>query len=114
MSTPHPMLSETLLGMAQAALRIPPYRGRRTNVSTIFRWITDGVKLPSGRQLKLEGIRLAGRWLTSTEAIDRFLTAQNDAWNPDPAGSPAAASRTPTARRRSSEDASKRLQEAGL
>jgi hypothetical protein len=112
MSTEHPLLRETLINLSQAARRIPAFRGSgRCHPSTIFRWLTTGVKLPNGEQLRLEGFRLAGRWLTSEQAVDRFLLAQNEAWNPEPIHQPALPIRTPTQRQRASERAAEELDE---
>jgi hypothetical protein len=69
--------SETLLSMGQAARKFPPYRQNRpVNPSTIWRWICDGVKLRDGTVVRLEGVRCGDRWLTSQEAIARFIDAQ--------------------------------------
>src|SRR5262245_33811722 len=94
--------TETLMGLPQAARSIPSGRGNRpVNPRTLFRWISTGVKLPSGQVLRLEAVRLGGRWLTSAEALQRFADAQT----PD-LGQPALPlPRTPTARRRDSERA---------
>src|SRR5262249_43561425 len=110
----HPLLSECLLSLAQAARKIPPYRGNRTNPSTIFRWICIGVKMPDGHVLKLEGLRLAGRWLTSEEALQRFLAAQNAVCHPDPDSPPISTIRTPNQRLRASQKAADQLEEMGI
>src|SRR5215470_1017100 len=82
--------SEQLLSLPQAARRFPPYRqDRPVNPSTVWRWISAGVKLPDGRRVKLGAVRLSGRWLTSIEAIERFIAAQTPAPADDTA-SPAA------------------------
>jgi hypothetical protein len=71
------ILSETTLSLAQAAARLPSFRlGKPVNASTVWRWINDGVKLPDGTTVRLEAVRLAGRWLTSAEALARFADAQ--------------------------------------
>jgi hypothetical protein len=106
------LLSEELISLAQAASRIPPYRKRRTNPSTIFRWLTQGIKMPSGEMLRLEGIRLAGRWLTSSQALTRFLETQNAACNPVISDAPKP--RTPTQRERASAQAGKELEAMGV
>jgi len=60
--------SEALLTMAQAARLRPLGRGGRpTHPSTIYRWISRGV-----RGFRLEGIRLGGTLYTSREALQRF------------------------------------------
>jgi hypothetical protein len=67
--------TESLLTLSQAA-RVRPLgrRGRPTHHSTVYRWISRGV-----RGCKLEAIRLGGTLYTSREALQRFgeaLTAQ--------------------------------------
>jgi hypothetical protein len=65
--------TEELLSLRDAAKRIPPgRRGKRAHLSTVLRWITIGVKGPKSENVKLEGIRLGSRWLTSSEALQRF------------------------------------------
>jgi hypothetical protein len=95
------LLGENLLSISQAAKRVPAFRGRAARPSTIFRWLTIGVKMPDGSTLKLEGIRLAARWLTTAEALTRFLATQNAAYNPDstPVTPPTATQRERAAKR---------------
>lgn len=122
MAEANPLLSETLLSLRQAAARVPSYHGsaaRGCNASTVFRWIVDGVRIPGGR-LKLEAVRLAGRWLTSVEALNRFLATQDTVCRPEgqePPDRPVASHlspRTPEQRKRDSERASRELQKAGI
>ena len=61
--------SETLLTLTSASRRFR--LDRPVNPSTVWRWVKKGVRLPDGRRLKLEAIRLGGRWWTSLEAIER-------------------------------------------
>jgi|SRR5579864_1707896 len=105
------LLNEQLLSLSMAAKKIPPYRGRRTNPSTIFRWIKTGVNLAGGHILKLEAIRIAGRWVTSAEAIERFVAAQNQPTDDAPLQQ---SPRTPGQRRRASERAGKQLEKLGV
>jgi hypothetical protein len=116
------LLSENLLSLREGALRFPGYRGKRCNAQTLARWIMDGVKLSNGDVLKLEGFRLAGRWLTTAEAITRFLVAQNEAWHADrtdaaeSGGGARASPRPPRSagrRRVASERAARQLEKAG-
>lgn len=44
----------------------------RLHPSTIQRWIHRGVLGPAGSRVKLEALRLGGRWYTSVEALQRF------------------------------------------
>jgi hypothetical protein len=39
------------------------------NPSTTFRWVTNGAKGPGGRVVKLEAVRVGGRWITSRAAL---------------------------------------------
>jgi hypothetical protein len=65
--------------LGQATRLFPPYRKNRpVNTSTVFRWITEGVKLPDGTHLKLEAARVGGRYRTSAQAIERFIRRQNE------------------------------------
>jgi hypothetical protein len=69
---------ETLLTLAQAArLRPPGRQGRPTHPSTIYRWISRGV-----RGCKLEAIRLGGTLYTSREALQRFAERLTGAAGP--------------------------------
>ena len=108
MSTnPSHLLAETLIGLCDAARRLPPARrGRPVSFSCVLRWITSGVPGPDGKRVKLEGVRVGGRWLTSEEALARWaerLTPRLDAEQ-------AAAPRTPGQRNRASERAAKELE----
>lgn len=68
------LLAETVISLAQAAAACP---GRRTAArlapSTIFRWLSRGVRAASGDRVRLEAVRLGGRWVTSSEALARFV-----------------------------------------
>jgi hypothetical protein len=101
------ILNGSGLNLAAAARVFPPYRGSKPiNPSTIFRWIMSGVRLPDGMLLHLEARRVGGRWLTSREAIQRFIDAQT----PNRAnGSASRAERTKNAAR-----AGKELERAGF
>ena len=94
------ILSEKLISLVEAAKRLPPGRnGKPTHVSTILRWILHGI-----RGVKLEAVRCGGRWVTSEEALARFMQRltpdlQNDAPAP----------RTPAQRQRASEVAGREL-----
>jgi hypothetical protein len=65
--------SEKLISLADAAKLVPPgRRGKRTHLSTVLRWVLRGARGPSSERVKLEAVRLGGRWLTSAEALQRF------------------------------------------
>jgi len=103
--------TENPIPLITAAKLVPPSRsGKRTHISTLMRWILTGSKSPSGKVVRLEAIRLGGRWLTSREALLRFserLTPQFD-------GEPAPPPRSPAARTRASERAAKQLDAIGI
>ena len=55
---------------------IPPSRsGKRVHVSTLIRWIRQGLKTSHGQRVRLEAVRVGGKWATSLEALDRFFHA---------------------------------------
>jgi hypothetical protein len=102
---------EELITLTQAARLIPPARrGKRTHLSTILRWILDGAKAPNGTVVKLEGVRLGGRWLTTKQALQRFAEALTPDLNAERAQPP----RSPTARHRASERAEVELTKLGI
>lgn len=55
----------------------------RKTVRTVVRWITDGYPAAGG-VVRLEAVRSGRTWLTSREAITRFLTATNAPAAPPP------------------------------
>lgn len=93
-----------------AGRQFPAHRGTGTvDPSTVFRWVTRGSKTANGRLVKLEAVRVGGRWLTSRDAVTRFVAALTDlVTSPEPA-----ASRTPTERTRASAAAGRKLQQMG-
>jgi hypothetical protein len=103
--------TETPISLAEAAKLIPPARqGKRTHLSTLLRWIIKGARNPVGEIVRLEGIRIGSRWMTSREALQRFaerLTPRSD-------GPSAIAPRTPMQRRRASELAARELARIGI
>jgi hypothetical protein len=61
--------SETLMTLSKAAEKFP---GGERHVSTVHRYRLHGVG-----GIRLECLRLGGRWYTSTESIDRWVTQLN-------------------------------------
>jgi hypothetical protein len=77
------------LSLSQAARRFPPFRETKPIApSTIFRWIAEGVRLPNGSRVRLEAVRLGGRWLTSVPAIERFIARQTPKLDTDTTAAP--------------------------
>jgi hypothetical protein len=103
---------ETPVPLAAACKLVPPARnGRACHISTLVRWIMDGVKAPNGDRVRLEALRMGNRWFTSREALQRFaerLTPRLDATETTPAP------RTPRARQRASERAAAELERVGI
>src|SRR5262249_59910646 len=107
-ATLHPLVRETHVSFAQATRRFPSYRGAgRCSPATVWRWVVGGIKLADGTILKLEALRLASRWVTTEEAIDRFLLAQHEACAGESAGQTAPPVRTPSQRAKAAERAGK-------
>jgi hypothetical protein len=104
------LTTETPLSLSQAARLLPPGRGSRpVTLSCLLRWVLRGARAPSGELVRLEAVRLGGRWLTSHEALQRFA----EALTPDLADSPPSP-RPPAARQRASARAAKRLEQLGI
>ena len=72
-ASPSTFLTENLVGLNEAARLLPPGRqGRPVSFSCVLRWIVNGLPGPDGTRVRLEAIRLGGRWLTSREALSRW------------------------------------------
>ncbi|HZV05240.1 MAG TPA: hypothetical protein VE999_09180 [Gemmataceae bacterium] len=98
------------LSLSDAARRLPSARqGRPVHSSCVWRWITSGVRLANGAVVRLEAARLAGRYLTSTPALERFLARQTLGRASEPARL-----RTAVQRQRASERAQRELQKLGI
>jgi hypothetical protein len=103
---------ETTITLAQAAARLPPNRLHRpVTASCVLRWVLSGVKVPGGGRMKLEAVRLGGRWLTSVEALERFAARQTPGLDAATNGAPP---RPPASRQRASERAEKELAKIGI
>ena len=103
--------TEKPIPLAQAAHLIPPARrGKKTHLSTLLRWILRGARGPSGEIVRLDAIRIGGRWMTSREVLQRFAEALTPRLDAPPPPTP----RTPTARARASEKAARELEKMGI
>jgi hypothetical protein len=101
------------LGLSAAGRLFPAHRGEGTvDPSTVFRWVTKGTKTADGRKVKLEAVRVGGRWLTSRAAVGRFVAALTVAADPTVA-TPPQSTRAPTARQKASERAARELERMG-
>jgi hypothetical protein len=105
------LTTETTLSLDQAARLIPPSRSaRRTHLSTVLRWILRGARNPSGERVRLEAVRLGGKWVTSLEALQRFT----DRLTPDLDASSTLPPRSPGKRQRASDRAARELERLGI
>jgi hypothetical protein len=103
------------IGLHEAAKIPPSFReGKPTHVSTMIRWIAKGVKLANGEIVRLEALRCGGRWITSVEAVARFMQALTDGALHAPKETPATPIRTTRQRRRELEQVDRQLDAAGL
>ena len=105
-------ITENPIPLTQAAAELPRRRrGRKTHVSTLYRWATGGC-----RGVVLETIQIGGTRCTSREAMQRFferlsVPIQTRA---DHGGHPAPlAARTAAERQRQAADAGRKLAEMG-
>jgi hypothetical protein len=65
---------EKLLALAEVCRVLP----KKPSPSTTWRWRTTGVKV-NGRTIKLECVRVGGRWFTTSAAWADFLRQQTEA-----------------------------------
>ncbi|QDV34107.1 DUF1580 domain-containing protein [Tautonia plasticadhaerens] len=105
---------ETIIPLGQVSALIPSSRpGKRTHISTIWRWATKGVK-----GARLETVTIGGSRYTSREAVQRFVErlsgSPGDQAGRDPsAASPVRTRRTEARRLRDSERAAQELERMG-
>jgi hypothetical protein len=97
---------ETILTLAEAAKRLPRRRrGRKTHVSTLYRWTGSGC-----RGVVLEHIQIGATRATSEEALQRFYDRLTQAGGTVDTPS---IQRTLVQRQRRSEAAAKELERLG-
>lgn len=104
------IFTESTLSIQEACSLLP--RGRnnsRPHFATVYRWILDGAKAPDGQLVKLEASRLGSKYITSKEAIKRFM----DRLTPADEAAPLPI-RSPAARNRAAEQAGIALAEKGI
>jgi hypothetical protein len=64
------------IALAEAGRRLPPSRhGQPVSPATLSRWITCGLAGPDGSRVYLAAARAGGRWVTTAEALRRFMVA---------------------------------------
>jgi hypothetical protein len=88
-----PLVRERWISLCQAAKLFPPARrGRPVSASCVWRWFREGVRATDGRRIHLETLRVVNRYVTSEEAVRRFILAQqpeSGACSPEPLARPA-------------------------
>jgi hypothetical protein len=105
------LATETLLSLTDGTRLIPPARrGQKCHLSTLLRWILKGARAPDGTLVKLEAIRLGGRWMTAREAIQRFAERLTPRLDPEPGPT----ARTDSARRQAAARAAAELERRGV
>jgi hypothetical protein len=106
------ILNESSISLTEVCRTLPKgKRGRQVHLSCVLRWITQGSKAPDGRRVRLEAVRVGGRWITSKEALARFVAALTPRFQ-DEITAPAL--RSPAKRQRASERAARRLEAARI
>lgn len=101
------------LSLAAAGRLFPGHRGGNSVYpSTVFRWVVKGSRTPTGASVRLDAVRVGGRWLTSRAAVARFVAALTAAVDPAPTDSTPAV-RPPSARRKSADRAARELERRG-
>lgn len=105
------LTTETPIALTEVPGLLPPGRqGRPVHISAIHRWVMDGSVAPDGQRVRLEAVRVGGRWITSKEALQRFA----EALTPRLDNSPAPSMRTTAQRTRASAKAATALEAAGV
>jgi hypothetical protein len=100
--------TEDTLTLSDASKILPRGRnGARPQLSTLLRWALDGVHGLDGRLVRLEAVRLGRKWVTSRQALQRFVGALTPAPRDNSASPP---TRTPRQRQQASERAARRLE----
>jgi Protein of unknown function (DUF1580) len=103
------LATEQTFPLPEAARYLPKgRRGRPLHFTTLLRWVLDGVKTPGDGRVRLEAVRLGGKWITSREALQRFVEAQT------PTLAEPAPMRTSGRRQRASERAAAELARMGV
>jgi hypothetical protein len=97
--------TETIVTLAQAADQLPRRRrGRKTHISTLYRWATAGC-----RGVVLETIQVGGTRCTSREGLQRFFERLSASVHAGAVPGPGVKRRTLAQRRRDSEEAGRKL-----
>jgi hypothetical protein len=72
------VLDEDTLDLPEAAKLLGP-KGHPASLAKVCRSINPGVKAETGERVRLEAVRTGGCWLTSRQAIARFVQRISEA-----------------------------------
>jgi hypothetical protein len=98
------------LGLAEVGAMFPGARGNvAINPATVYRWTVKGSKARNGERILLQSVRVGSRIVTTTAAVERFVSALSSA---DP--NTKVDFRSPTRRWKASEKAAAELRQLGL
>src|SRR5262245_66461341 len=68
------LLAERLIPVYDVPKYVPPSRsGRRLHRAAVWRWVSKGLPGPNEIRVRLEAVRIGRRWITSREAVARFV-----------------------------------------
>src|SRR4051812_41656985 len=101
--------SENVITLGQAADELPRRRrGRKTHVSTLYRWATVGC-----RGIVLESIQIGATRCTSREALQRFFERLSQPVQAGADSGPVVRVRTLAQRQRAAAEAGRKLAQMG-
>jgi hypothetical protein len=101
--------TESIITLAQAADQLPKRRrGRKTHISTLYRWATAGC-----RGIVLETLQVGACRCTSLQALQRFFERLSASVHVGAVPGPGVKCRTLAQRRRASDEAGRKLAETG-
>jgi len=68
------LLSEALIPVGSLPAILPAAcSGRPMARAAVWRWVVKGLRGPDGMRVRLEAVRLGKRWVTSRQALSRFM-----------------------------------------
>lgn len=76
----------------------------QTHFSTVYRWAVKGLPGPDGQRVRLEALRVGGRWVSSWPALQRFALAITPDLDEGPSKTPRSASKRQKASERAARD----------
>jgi hypothetical protein len=77
-AVPLHVLDEDTIDLPEAAQHLGP-KGKPASMAKVCRAINPGVKAETGERVRLEAVRTGGCWLTSRQAVARFVAKLSEA-----------------------------------